>query len=119
LVLADVVVVNVVGVIDMIDDHVRFGTYHQLDFDHNLERHPFDGVIPPSSSTHLYRKALQSIVVSCHHRKNSRNSTNWYKAVKANDAARSHFSANEPWREPSCRNVLEFTSNLLESTSKE
>jgi len=76
LVLADVVVVNVVGVIDMIDDHVRFGTYHQLDFDHNLERHPFDGVIPPSSSTHLYRKALQSIVVSCHHRKNSRNSTN-------------------------------------------
>ena len=35
----------------------------------NLERHLFDGVASPSSSTHPCEKALQFVVVSDHRRK--------------------------------------------------
>ena len=79
LVVNDVMVVGIV-VVDSINNHVRFDMYHQIEFDHQFKgqlfdclshtiQDRFDGVVPPSSSTHPCEKALQSIVVSCHHRK--------------------------------------------------
>ena len=41
----DVVVLDMV--VDMIDDHVLFGMYQRLDFDHQFEENPFKGVTPP------------------------------------------------------------------------
>jgi len=61
--------------VELIDDHVRFGTYHRLDFGYNLERQlldPLDHKIKGrfysadvSFNTHPYGKALQTIIVSC------------------------------------------------------